>query len=1535
MSTNLPCQHATPMSEDEAVILETVEQLKLGVEEMITAPLTASYKTITSLSTWNRHSYNVDQLDVADSDGAESSDSLNRLVIAESVDSAPDDEKTEANAIPHNDPSSSIIIPSIISDVPKLAKYPNFPKEISEDNDFPCLIPESRTKEPVAETAQTQTCKPNEQNPTVKTSEKQNELPKLSLNSQNVVASSDVHPMPLIFPKPTMSIPTVKCVSDRPPPILLKPNFSPNKKGPPSQVCTTSQVPIKLKPLPKKPKDPTSSTSSVTKKNPKSKANQPNKASLKKNQHKSIMMPAFGQISNPSGGVPMSMVMQTQLFPQPSALMPSKTTSPTKVAAKSRKKSPAKSKKSNDNSNDGKRAHQGKTLSVTDNPGSSNMVPSTTPNMVFQNQFTMDPSGKLVHGNLFIMQLQSSQASGQQQFIPSRLLLPMQHQHQGNTSFHQTSSTQNTKNTMTQIVNANFNQSHCANGQSDQKSGFTAHSSNIANSTVQQAQIIGNNGNSMLYHPVTLPAKNGFLMPTFQTQPSNLCGQTSQSNIVSSLTSNASLFPQPQRFIQPKQTNATGQASHINTSGQMNCRIVSTSSERYTPQNKISTSSSLMAGQPPKLQSQLQSQYSSNNSFIGRQQQNIGIGMTNTRTTNSQNSQSQINQQYLNIAQSAAFMQNMASVSMVSGTMPPLVQITPTAISGASLTTTFNEKSPQTQKLITTDFLGNQLEDCSNTVSISNMASNVNTTPSAISSSPVLNSSGMKTSGIFLQEKPEISSLCLTSNLCETNLPLINNGKGVESTNSTKTFGLLIPTTANISQVQSKAVMVAETSQLQANMSSKKNGPRAKQRKESNNNGATNPNNGSQRAKQGHNKSTTQDSKQSKDNSSSKSPVQRRLDEEEEENNPPPPILQRDEQLSQTIEEAFRKEAATMREFHDANGNKRSTIKHIVDGSLIEESIVPFPCDHKELLDGLAGFQSMEDDAEEVRDDDKMESELPSISKRGDSDDNTYAHDKRKKMHKRKSDDRKSSQSPKAKKRTMSSSSSRAATPVKKQLDGKTKRRRRELENLLTMDFGPGKTPFQTTSVDEYTEDVLEEAHHHRIVTYNEERTTRKSSVEATLPSVQSSSKNQRSKDRPGQGKRFTSPSAEPSVSPAVPINRIESANAITTTYSSGAFVIHKKNPQITHQQRVTSDSPLPTAANTDGESTTTEATSQQQQIEQELQQEDQQLLWGDEKCNHCKRMFRELGKRNQENPQYCSKTCRKEYRKQQQAFVGTSNIKSTTDARSSANFQPSTSGRKTYDHHLSVPNTSTGNISQPQIIGNATSAFSATRPSQQIRSPDADPHLAQRVIMERQSTAEFRDESSPEVIGFTSADGNTHWQSPKMLAGQHQPLMIPSTSATIFHPQAAPHSHQFYFAPHPSLVTPDSVQFLRDSPASSVLAGSQMFPGVVSANNMSLTTSPAPSSSAPPLTPTASAERNAEFEMLITKGVQKWTVTNSDTNGDRFLAEQIDGEALQILTLANLQGPELNLKFGPALKLNNSINALRANAATSMNAME
>jgi len=33
--------------------------------------------------------------------------------------------------------------------------------------------------------------------------------------------------------------------------------------------------------------------------------------------------------------------------------------------------------------------------------------------------------------------------------------------------------------------------------------------------------------------------------------------------------------------------------------------------------------------------------------------------------------------------------------------------------------------------------------------------------------------------------------------------------------------------------------------------------------------------------------------------------------------------------------------------------------------------------------------------------------------------------------------------------------------------------RRRELENLLKMDFGPGKTPFQTSDPDEYAEEVL------------------------------------------------------------------------------------------------------------------------------------------------------------------------------------------------------------------------------------------------------------------------------------------------------------------------------------------------------------------------------------------------------------------------------------------------------------------------------
>jgi hypothetical protein len=42
------------------------------------------------------------------------------------------------------------------------------------------------------------------------------------------------------------------------------------------------------------------------------------------------------------------------------------------------------------------------------------------------------------------------------------------------------------------------------------------------------------------------------------------------------------------------------------------------------------------------------------------------------------------------------------------------------------------------------------------------------------------------------------------------------------------------------------------------------------------------------------------------------------------------------------------------------------------------------------------------------------------------------------------------------------------------------------------------------------------------------------------------------------------------------------------------------------------------------------------------------------------------------------------------------------------------------------------------------------------------------------------------------------------------------------------------------------------------------------------------------------------------------------------FFQEQVDGVALCYLTLPNLQN-ELNLKLGPAVKLNNAINALRA----------
>jgi len=76
-----------------------------------------------------------------------------------------------------------------------------------------------------------------------------------------------------------------------------------------------------------------------------------------------------------------------------------------------------------------------------------------------------------------------------------------------------------------------------------------------------------------------------------------------------------------------------------------------------------------------------------------------------------------------------------------------------------------------------------------------------------------------------------------------------------------------------------------------------------------------------------------------------------------------------------------------------------------------------------------------------------------------------------------------------------------------------------------------------------------------------------------------------------------------------------------------------------------------------------------------------------------------------------------------------------------------------------------------------------------------------------------------------------------------------------------------------------------------------------------------------------------SEIDELVRKGVRKWTVhdvgrwvnvvTGSDTNGERFVHDEIDGVSLLLLSNQQLQN-KLGLKLGPAVKLNNALRRLR-----------
>uniref|UniRef100_A0A915ES48 SAM domain-containing protein n=1 Tax=Ditylenchus dipsaci TaxID=166011 RepID=A0A915ES48_9BILA len=333
--------------------------------------------------------------------------------------------------------------------------------------------------------------------------------------------------------------------------------------------------------------------------------------------------------------------------------------------------------------------------------------------------------------------------------------------------------------------------------------------------------------------------------------------------------------------------------------------------------------------------------------------------------------------------------------------------------------------------------------------------------------------------------------------------------------------------------------------------------------------------------------------------------------------------------------------------------------------------------------------------------------------------------------------------------------------------------------------------------------------------------------------------------------------------------------------------------------------------------------------------------------------MFRELGKRHQENPQYCSKTCRRKFKKQKSASsLGLPDSSTDNQSRSGVGHPPSSSRGRIDIDSLAAKHSN----SAPQITAHGSSAFSATtgsptslkiklrspteeRPGEVFEMQQASHSRTNSFIRGRANTAEFRNESSPEIISYSCASSSTPGapalpallQPPPIdvqcncrLAGSHNqqtpanhPLQsdLPQPCAPTL--PLHPHHHQ--------AITPEAVHHYmqpRDSPVPSASG--------MTYSLSSMTTSPAPSSATP-----MSAERTNELEMLMARGVHSWgspadvarwvnIVTNSDSNGERFLQEQVDGVALCYLTLPNLQN-ELNFKLGPAVKLFSSINALRS----------
>uniref|UniRef100_A0A915LY15 Uncharacterized protein n=1 Tax=Meloidogyne javanica TaxID=6303 RepID=A0A915LY15_MELJA len=203
----------------------------------------------------------------------------------------------------------------------------------------------------------------------------------------------------------------------------------------------------------------------------------------------------------------------------------------------------------------------------------------------------------------------------------------------------------------------------------------------------------------------------------------------------------------------------------------------------------------------------------------------------------------------------------------------------------------------------------------------------------------------------------------------------------------------------------------------------------------------------------------------------------------DEEENEPPPVLCRGGEITseppssgggtKSIENVFQKEAKIIREkMFDSTGKKYGPLVHDIDGFKIEEDVEPFPCEHQKLLEKLVIDENVINQRKN-----KNDATTATTNENGNEAESNTSSSKSKKRQRKQSTS--SSEEGVGKDNSSSFSKSPPNRKLKKMSSSKVEDkpakqgRRRELENLLKMDFGPGKTPFQTSDPDEYAEEVL------------------------------------------------------------------------------------------------------------------------------------------------------------------------------------------------------------------------------------------------------------------------------------------------------------------------------------------------------------------------------------------------------------------------------------------------------------------------------